>query len=96
MKKRKSLIKRVKDAERRERDAKRRMMDMQQRLINADLIAQGSMIWVSALARKLGPVVHISAKEVEKWKMVAYKCRKVENGSVDMIEEGYFEKFNKD
>lgn len=71
-------------------------MDMQQRMINADLIAQGSMIWVSALARKLGPVVHISAAEIERGKMVAYKCRTVENGSVDMIEEGYFEKFNED
>ena len=95
MKKQKSLIERVRDAERRERDAKRRMMDMQKRIVHTDLIAQGSMIWVSALARKIGPVVHISAEELEKGKQVGYKCRQVEDGSVDMIEKGYFDSFLK-
>lgn len=93
MKKQKSLVERVKAAERRERDAKRRMMDAQRRLIQADLIAQGSMMLVAALAHKQGPVVHISGEELEESKKIEYMCRKVEDGSMDMVEAGYFDKF---
>ena len=59
----------------------------------ADLIAKGAMVWVSALARREGPVIHVSAEEIEKARAGKYKCRMVADGSVDMVEEGYFEKF---
>ena len=68
-----------------ERDSKRFM--------EADLIAKGAMGWVSALARRDGPVIHVSAEEIEKARAGKYKCRMVADGSVDMVEDGYFEKF---
>lgn len=96
MKKRKSLIKRVEDAERRERDAKRRMMDMQQRMIHADLMFQGTLVYLFAVVNQVGPVVHISAEDVKKAKTSGYKYKRLPDGSIDIIEEGYFEKFNGD
>jgi DNA-binding transcriptional MocR family regulator len=60
--------------------------------MEADLIAKGAMVWVSALARREGPVIHVSAEEIEKARAGKYKCRMVADGSVDMVEEGYFEK----
>lgn len=48
---------------------------------------------MSALARREGPVIHVSAEEIEKARAGKYKCRMVADGSVDMVEEGYFEKF---
>ena len=63
------------------------------RFMEADLIAKGAMVWVSALARREGPVIHVSAEEIEKARAGKYKCRMVADGSVDMVEEGYFEKF---
>lgn len=96
MKKKKSLMERVKLAERREQDAKRRMNDMQRRLIQADLQLQGTLIWLFSLACTVGPVIHISAEEVKKGKTVSYHLRMNENGSMDMIEEGYFERLHID
>ena len=87
MKKKMSLMERVKIAERREAERDRK------RFMEADLIAKGAMVWVSALARREGPVIHVSAEEIEKARAGKYKCRMVADGSVDMVEEGYFEKF---
>ena len=89
MKKKMSLMERVKIAERREAEAKRQAERDRKRFMEADLIAKGAMVWVSALARREGPVIHVSAEEIEK----ARAGRMVADGSVDMVEEGYFEKF---
>ena len=83
----------VKIAERREAEAKRQAERDRKRFMEADLIAKGAMVWVSALARREGPVIHVSAEEIEKARAGKYKCRMVADGSVDMVEEGYFEKF---
>lgn len=92
MKKKMSLMERVKIAERREAEAKRQAERDRKRFMEADLIAKGAMVWVSALARREGPVIHVSAEEIEKARAGKYKCRMVADGSVDMVEEGYFEK----
>lgn len=93
MKKKMSLMERVKIAERRAAEAKRQAARDRKRFMEADLMVKGAMVWVSALARREGPVIHITAEEIEKARNGKYKCRIVENGSVDMVEEGYFEKF---
>lgn len=79
-------------AERRERDAKRRMRDKDREMRRSNAIADGSMLWVAALASKFGPVVHITAEEFDKAKGLTYLARKNENGSMDMVLEGYEDK----
>ena len=75
MKKKMSLMERVKIAERREAEAKRQAERDRKRFMEADLIAKGAMVWVSALARREGPVIHVSAEEIEKARAGKYKCR---------------------
>ena len=77
-----SLAQKVKTAERRERDAKRRMYEKDKEMRRSNAIADGAMLWVAALASKLGPTVHIAAEELAK---------KNEDGSMDMKREGYEE-----
>ena len=77
MKKKMSLMERVKIAERREAEAKRQAERDRKRFMEADLIAKGAMVWVSALARREGPVIHVSAEEIEKARAGKYKCRMV-------------------
>ena len=74
-------------------NGERQRQNARQRGTEKDLIAKGAMVWVSALARREGPVIHVSAEEIEKARAGKYKCRMVADGSVDMVEEGYFEKF---
>ena len=93
MKKKMSLMERVKIAERREAEAKRQAERDRKRFMEADLIAKGAMVWVSALARREGTVIHVSAEEIETARAGKYICSMVADGSVDMVEEGYFEKF---
>ena len=49
MKKKMSLMERVKIAERREAEAKRQAERDRKRFMEADLIAKGAMVWVSDL-----------------------------------------------
>ena len=81
----------MQNGERQRQNARQR--GTEKRFMEADLIAKGAMVWVSALARREGPVIHVSAEEIEKARAGKYKCRMVADGSVDMVEEGYFEKF---
>lgn len=92
-KKSQSLIERVHLAERRQREAERRFEQERSRRIKADMIAQGATVWMAALAKREGPVIHVSAEEIARARETEYKCRMVEDGSVDMVEAGYFEKF---
>lgn len=84
-----SLSKKVLLAERRERDAKRRMYDKDREMRRSNAIADGSMLWVTALAYKIGTSVHITAEELEKVKGLTYLARKNEDGSIDMALEGH-------
>ncbi len=93
MKKKMSLMERVRIAEQREAEAKRQAARDRKRFMEADMIAKGAMVYVSALARREGPVIHISAEEIKKAREGKYRCRRVEDGSLDMMEEDYFEKF---
>lgn len=78
-------------AERRERDAKRRMHAKDKEMRRSNAIADGAMLWVAALASRIGPVIHITAEEFEQAKGMTYLARKNEDGSVDMRQEGYGE-----
>lgn len=86
-----SLAQKVKTAERRERDAKRRMYEKDKEMRRSNAIADGAMLWVAALASKLGPTVHIAAEEFEQAKGLTYLAKKNEDGSMDMKQEGYEE-----
>ncbi len=86
-----SLAQKVKTAERRERDAKRRMYEKDKEMRRSNAIADGAMLWVAALASKLGPVVHITAEEFKQAKGLTYLAKKNEDGSMDMRQEGYEE-----
>ena len=72
------------------------MTDMQQRMIHTDLMYQGALIWMFALAYKMGPKIHISAEDIKKSKTVGYKFSTSSDGSIDIVEDGYSEKFNMD
>ncbi|MGP8314951.1 hypothetical protein ACG0Z4_29255 [Enterocloster aldenensis] len=87
-----SLSKRVALAERKEKDAKRRMYDKDREMRRSNAIADGSMLWVAALASKIGPTVHITAEEFEKARGITYLARKNEDGSMDMALEGHEDK----
>lgn len=95
MKKKRSLIERVKEAERRERDAERRMRQLQARLEKTERLAKGGTVWVAALAARIGPIVHVPKEEIEAARMAGYKARVVEDGSVDLIKDGYLGSFEK-
>lgn len=84
-----SLTKRIELAQRREIDAKRRMMDKDKEMRRSNAIADGSMVWVTALAAKIGPVVHLSKEEFTAGKRLKYVVRRNEDGSMDMCQEGY-------
>ena len=84
-----SLTKRIELAQRREIDAKRRMMDKDREMRKSNAIADGSMVWVTALAAKIGPVVHLSKDEFNEGKKLKYVVRRNEDGSMDMCLEGH-------
>ena len=84
-----SLTKRIELAQRREMDAKRRMMDKDREMRRSNAIADGSMVWVTALATKIGPVVHLSKEEFTEGKKLKYVVRRNEDGSMDMCLEGH-------
>ena len=65
------------------------MHDKDREMRRSNAIADGSMLWIAALASKIGPCVHITAKEFEQAKGMTYLARKNEDGSMDMRLEGY-------
>lgn len=91
MKKKTSLIERVKEAERKEQDAKRRMRQMYERTRLAEKNAECMVVIATALAIQQGAVLHITAEELRKAGETPYLLRQVEDGAVDMVREGYFE-----
>lgn len=82
-----SLRKRVEIAEKRERDARRRMKDMDVRMRKANAISDGSMIFVTVLAAKIGDVIHLTADEIEANKHKRYVVKRNPDGSMDMVLE---------
>lgn len=88
-KEKRSLVKRIEAAQRREMDAKRRMLNKDREMRRSNAIADGSMVWVTALAAKIGPVVHLSEEEFSAGKKLKYVVRKNEDGSMDMCLEGH-------
>lgn len=76
-------------AERKERDAKRRMIEKDREMRRSNAIADGSVLWVTALASKIGPAIHITAEEFDKAKKLTYLARKNDDGSMDMALEGF-------
>lgn len=90
--KKKSLIERMKEAERREEHAKRRVKGLYDRIKQAELVSKGAEVVVVAIAEKIGPVVHISAEELEQAKEITYSVKVNEDKSVDMIRSDMIEK----
>ncbi|WP_227145073.1 hypothetical protein [Lacrimispora sp. 210928-DFI.3.58] len=74
-------------AERKERDAKRRLLEKDERMRRANAIADGSQLWITVLAARLGDVVHIDAEEFEAAKKIRYLARRNQDGSMDMCTE---------
>lgn len=82
-----SLRKRMEIAEKRERDAKRRMKDMDMRMRKANAISDGSMIFVTVLAAKIGDVIHLAADEIKENRHKRYVVKRNPDGSMDMVLE---------
>ena len=81
-KKRKAIkLKRV------EFDEKGRRAAEDERMRRANAIADGSQLWITVLAARLGDVVHIDAEEFEAAKKIRYLARRNQDGSMDMCTE---------